>query len=247
MTGRFRVLLAVWTLAYLWPRWPYIGELWARPILRQDPWFMAAFTPPTQWAVHGLLGAATIAALAMIIGRRVRIAHAVMLVVFALLIAFDTRMARGYGVLALVQWALLWFAPHAPGERGANWGATLLKLQFSSVYLFTIPAKLVGGRGWWDGKSLFHVLNDDTWGLFGLAAGGVSRNVATAMSWGTLGAELFIALGLWWPRTRVAAAITLVGLHLGIGLSLRISPLFHLLMAAHLALWFGSQKQGEDQ
>lgn len=51
--------------------------------------------------------------------------------------------------------------------------------------------------------------------------------------------ELFIALGLWHRRTRVAAAVALVGLHAGMALTMRVSWLFHGLMLAHLGLFLG--------
>ena len=49
--------------------------------------------------------------------------------------------------------------------------------------------------------------------------------------------ELFVGIGIWFSRTRTAAMVVCILLHLAMALSLRISPLFHTLMLLHLALF----------
>jgi hypothetical protein len=53
----------------------------------------------------------------------------------------------------------------------------------------------------------------------------------------TVGVEVYIATAIWFKRTRISAMLAVVLLHLSMTLTLRVSPLFHLIMMLHLCLF----------
>jgi hypothetical protein len=226
----FRRLLCAWTVVYLGARLPHVEELYCRPVLREGLLPALAVPPPPSLLVTALFAAALLALVPLALGRRERLAWAVFFPAYLAIFVLDPMMPRGYGTLSVVQWGILGLPPAV--------AATLLRLQWSSVYLFTVVAKLAAG-GWWDGTALWVSLRNDRYGDFLLSGGGVSRGLALALSWGALALEVFAPIGAWWPRTRGAAAAACVALHLGILLTMRISPLFHALMVIHLPLFFG--------
>ena len=237
----------MWTLLYLLPRWPYAFELYLRPVLRQDPWLLAWALPPPAPLVHACFAAATVSLVALILSYRVRVAHGMLLISFFAITCFDTIMPRGYGFLGLLQWALLWLTPHDErGERPLSVGTRILMLQFSSVYIWTVLAKLFGGSGWWSGKVLLHTFHGDSFGNFLLSTLPVTPAMGFALAWTTLLVELFVGLGLWFERTWKLASALMLMMHLMMTLSLRVSPLFHLLMVIHLVLFARSDLRAGD-
>lgn len=222
----FRVLLCGWTALYLCARLPYVEELYCRPVLREGlvPWL--GLPPPPSALVYALFAVAALALVPLALGRRA--AWAVFFPAYLAIWLLDPMMPRGYGTLSVVQWGLL-------GLPAAE-AAVLLRLQWSSVYLLSVVAKLAAG-GWWDGTALWLALRNDAFGDFGLSAGGVSRTTASALAWATLALEVVVPLAAW-TRLRWVAVAGCVALYLGIALSMRISPLFHLLMWIHLPLLF---------
>jgi hypothetical protein len=234
---RYRQLLGLWTFAFLLPRLPWLASLYCRPVLRGDVLEWLGLGPPPPAAVAGLFAVCLGALLAVTAGWRSRAAWLVFYPCFALILALDPFSARGYGTLALVQWGLLWFAPFDadPEAEVAAWPAQLLVLQWASVYVLSVGAKL-SEPGWQTGTALFRALNSDEQGRWLLSADGVSQEVAFALSVATIVAEVGIGVGVWFPRTRWLAALACLGLHAGILASMRISPLFALVMWLHLPL-----------
>ena len=226
----FRQLLCAWTALYLCARLPYAEELYCRPVLREGLLPALGVPPPPLPLVYLLFALALGALIPTALGRRG--GWAVFFPAYLAIFVLDPMMPRGYGTLSVIQWGLLGLPPAA--------ALTLLRLQWSSVYLFTVVAKLAAG-GWWDGSALFVALRNDRFGDFLLSSGGVSRWTAFALSWCTLALEVFVPIGAWWPRTRTAAVVACLAMHLGMMLSMRISPLFHLLMWIHLPLFFSER------
>jgi len=242
----YRVLLALWTLAFFAARLPFVAEIYCRPVLRHpfflNRWIGDPIPPP--W----LVTAAVVVLLALLLcfaaGLGARRLHLPILVLIAGLYSLDLLMLRGYGILAGIQWVLLWFAPYdrppradAPHPTAPRWRTEILILQLASVYVITVLAKLAAGGDWFDGSAIYTSLNGERFGLFGLSAHGIGWPAAQVLGIATLGLELFIGLGLLFRRTRPWALGALILLHLGLALSLRISPLFHLLILAHLPLF----------
>jgi hypothetical protein len=242
-----RVFLGLWTLAFFLPRLPYLTELYGSRLLRHPPASLRWLTPPVLppgalWALVLLLMAALIAFACGVHARRL---HLLILVLLAYLLVLDLSILVGYGGLAFCQWLLGYFVPYdrLRDDRGevreqVRFGTRLVMLQFCSVYLFTVLAKTVGGAGWWDGSALYYSWRGHSYGQFLLSAWfPVSRDVAKWLGRVILASEGFIALGMWHRRTRFWAMLVCLGMHLGMLLSLRVSPLFHLLMLGHLPLF----------
>lgn len=233
-------LLALWTAAYCLPRLAHVEELYCRPVLRQDlSWALGLPAPPAP-LVYALFALTLAGLAALAAGLRPRLAWGAAFGGFAAICALDGMMIRGYGYLALIQLGLLWLSPFDRTEPTAPdeaWGTRLLKLQLSSVYLVTVAAKLLGGRGWWDGSALVKVFADPVFGRFLLSRIDLSPAAGFALSWATIAVEVFVGLGLWHRRTLPAAVLGSLALHALMLGSLRVSPLFQILMVIHLPLF----------
>jgi hypothetical protein len=120
-----------------------------------------------------------------------------------------------------------------------RWSLRIAMLLFSSVYLFSVLAKSIGGDGWFDGRTLYYTLRSHDYGTFLVSAWfPISLGTARVLGWATLAAETFIGIGLWHRRTIIFAMLTCVAMHTMMALTMRVSILFHLLMVGHLPLFF---------
>jgi len=238
------VVLALWSLAFFAARLPYVEEIYCRPVLRQ-PFLLNRWLGdpvPPAWLVTSAICVLLALLVAFAAGTAARRLHLPILVLMGGLYSLDVLMLRGYGLLAGIQWCLLWFAPYdrpSPCDdapRAPRWRTEILLVQLASVYGITVLAKLASGADWLDGSAIYTSLNSARFGLFGLSSSGIDWPAAQALGLSTLVIESLIAVGLLFQRSRRWALGALVLLHLGLALSLRISPLFHLLMVGHLAL-----------
>ena len=245
----YRWFLSIWTFCFFAPRFLHAEELYGRTILRDPvPFWKLIGDPvlplPFLEVIVIVLGFALIA---FALGFATRIFHLCILALLSLLFAQDMLMQRAYGVLAYIQWFYLFLAPydHPPQENGnlstaPKWRLFFLRLQFSSVYFFTVFAKTIEGKGWLDGSALYNIINSPRYGLWFLSQYGISENLAWVFSLGTLFSEIFIALGLWHRKTRGLAICVCLAMHLGMACTLRVSLLFHALMVGHLILFIPS-------
>lgn len=242
----FRVGFALWSIWYWGVRLPHAWELFCRPILRPSMkvvYWIGAPLPPL-WLAQALIIAVLVLLLGFAFSRRPRLFHVLLLVPIAILAILQGR-AGAYTDLSLIVWGLLLLAPYEGirlkegGLRlGPNTAKRLLALQWSSVYVLTIPAKLIDGGGWLNGKSLWRALHSEHTGQFLLSAWmDAPVWLCRIGSYGVLSAELFVGIGIWFARTRKSAAVVCILLHLGMALTLRITPLFHTLMLLHLVLF----------
>jgi hypothetical protein len=238
---RFRRLLGLWTAVYVGLRLPYVEELYAREVLNDAPirrWLDVG--PPPSEGVLALMIVLIAAALVGPWCRRARAASLLVALLFGIVIALETSPPRAYAALASLQWFLLSCAygqVEAGGGRAPGWGARMLKLQYSSVYLFAGLTKLCSPV-WWGGAAIVYVLRSpDYGGRIASTDAEVPAALALTFAWATILGELFIAAGLWSQRTRRWAILGVVALHLSMLLTIRISLLFHALMLLHLALF----------
>ena len=230
----YRVLLGLWTVALIAGRAPYAEEVYALPVLRIG---VVATAPPIA-AVYAAMVGLVIAVGLMIAGRWPRVMSALALGCFAWLSAVEVRAPRAYVEFALVQWVLLQATTTERTGEAPRWGTRLLMLQFSAMYWFAAVGKLLT-PGWRTGEAVVATLHAPRYGDY-LLSSWLALDAGMwpwVIAWGTIAGELFIAVGLWWSRTRSAAIVTLVGLHLGIALTLRVSWLFHALMLVHVVLF----------
>jgi hypothetical protein len=247
----YRFGLSAWTVAFFLPRIPYLDELYGSwPVHQPAPpiqWIGAPVFPliVVQLMVGTLLGLLVLFAFG--VGRHPRILHVAIGILLVYLLGYDHPTIRGYGKIAALQWVLLFVAPYdrPPGDRAPRWAKRLLMLQFSSVYVFTVLAKLVQGRGWDDGQTLYWALTSPQFGQHLVSDWVTFTPAMTAvLGWMVLASELFVGIGLWFRPTRKLAILACIGLHLGMALTLRVSLLFHALMWLHLVL-FVSGPEGD--
>ena len=241
--ARFRRLLGLWTAVYVGLRLPHVEELYSRSVLSDAPihrWIDVGAPSPT--LMRSLMIVLIVTALLGPGWRRDRAASWLVGCLLGIITAFESSPPRAYAALALIQWFLLGFASGggpASGGQGAGWGWRMLKLQYTSVYLFAGAAKLCSPM-WWGGAAIVLVLRSPEYGGVLLSTGvDIPDELALVFAWATILGELFIALGLWFARSRRWAVLAVVALHLAIALTLRISLLFHTLMLLHLALFVG--------
>ncbi len=242
----FRSLLAAWLLAHLVPRLPHLEELYCRPVLREDALRHLGLPPPPLPVVAALFAGALGGVAAVGVGRWPRVGWALAFPCLVAILALSPESSKAYGALATIQFGLLWFAPFdAPATaRARAWPAQLLVAQWSSVYALSVAAKL-SEAPWREGSALFYALNGQAHGQWLLSAGGIGEGPAQLLTWAAMAGELAIALGIWGTRTRGWAAAACVALHLGVGLTMRITPLFALLMWLHLPLALALPTGGE--
>jgi hypothetical protein len=247
----FRIFLATWTALFFLPRLAHLRELYTdRAIHVPHPWLARVGAVPELplagvWIAVVLLLACVVAFAAGFHARRV---HVPILLLLAYFFAYDISTVRGYGQLAFYQWLIALCLPydrlrddegrvlHAP-----RWGVRLATMLFSSVYLFSVCAKTIGGEGWFDGRTLYYTFRGRDYGSFLLSAWiPISLETARVLGWMTLASECFIGVALWHRRTVRVAMLVCAGMHLTMALSMRVSVLFHLLMVGHLPLFFST-------
>jgi hypothetical protein len=247
----FRIFIALWSAAFFLPRLPHLRELYGEPAIQvRHPW-MNPFggLPTVPLAITWLVIIALFVCLVCFAaGYHARRLHPFIILMIAYLFAYDMSHVRGYGELAFYQWIIAYCLPYdrlcdrdGAVVRSPRWGLRLATMLLSSVYLFAVLAKAVGGEGWFDGKTLFYTFRSHDFGSFLLSAWfPIPLGVAKVLGWATLANELFVGLGLWHGRTRRWAMLACLGMHLCMALSMRVSILFHLLMVGHLPLFFAN-------
>jgi hypothetical protein len=245
----FRVFLSLWTIGYFVPRLPHLRELYTESALHvPHPWLAVVGGLPTLplWGVWAVVLLLLTCVAAFGSGFHARKVHVFILLLLAYLLGYDVANVRGYGQLAFYQWLIAYSLPYdrLRDDDGAvfvapRWGVRLATLLFSSVYLFSVLAKTIGGEGWFDGRTLYYTLRGHDYGSFLLSAWfPISRDTARALGWATLATEVFVGIGLWHRRTAILAMMVGAGMHTMMALTMRVSILFHLLMVGHLPLFF---------
>lgn len=241
----YRRGMALWTCSWALVHLPYADEIYSRSFLREgiyDRW--TGGPPPSLALVIGLSLALALGLGLVLAERLVRPAIVVVWTAFAALYVLDAGQLRAYTTLALVQWGLLGLGALGP-SAAPRWSARLMMLQVSAVYFFAALAKLIETPLWRDGEAVARIFGSDRYGQHLLSSLAPAPGPWTvAVGWAVIALELFIALGLWHRRTRLAAAASLVALHLGIALTMKVSLLFHSLMALQLALFWPLRPRG---
>ncbi len=203
------------------------------------------------WAVDSLpayttLGVLVVAAVALALGWRTRVAAVVVVVALVLVQRRDVYTLNS-GDLLLRE--LAFFVALMPaGEvwsldarrRGASalrapWALRLLQLQVSALYLFSVVAKL-GGRSWQDGTAVGLAVQLEDLQRVVLPQGlATSVTFSALATYGTLVVEAFLVVGLWRAGTRWWAMAAGVAIHLGIEATLLIGWFSLTVIACYLA------------
>jgi hypothetical protein len=244
----FRTFLALWTIGFFLPRLPHLRELYTESAIHvPHPWVARFGVAPELplWAAWLCVISLLLCLVAFSAGYHARRLHPLIVLLLCYLLGYDVSTVRGYGQLAFYQWLVAYCLPYdrirdpnGAVWRAPRWGLRLAMLLFTSVYIFSVLAKTLGGEGWFDGRTLYYTLRGHDYGSFLFSAWvPVSLDVARVLGWATLASECFIGFGLWLRFTRPWAVLVCVWMHTMMALSMRVSILFHLLMLSHLPLF----------
>ena len=237
------LLVLGWTLSLLPDAEAFLGDggLTSGPVSGTPGWWTVPTIPP-----YGALVVLGLAAVALVVGWRTRVASVV--VAFGL-IALQRRdvYVLNSGDLLLRELAI-YVALMPAGEcwsldarrRGSSslrapWGLRLLQVQVSVLYLFSVVAKL-HGTSWQDGSAVGQALQlEDLQRIVVPLSLATSVTISAVLTYGTLVAEAFLVVGLWHPRTRYLAMAVGVSVHLGIEATLLIGWFSFAVIACYLA------------
>lgn len=235
--------VAVWFLSFLPDLRAFFSEdgLMPRPVY--GPWRFGLF----QWfesdtALYLVYAAGLVSALAVMVGRLVRVAAPVSFMAVlslqldntALLNAGD-ELLRIWGaylaLFAILTPGRLLDVPlfGTPGDDGERrwapvppWLVRLAQLQLTIVYPFSVLAKWEG-ETWRDGTAALWSLGLEDFERFPVP-GFVERSLVLGalITWGTLLVEALVPLLLWFKRSRRAAIVAGLVLHVSFDYALRV-------------------------
>jgi hypothetical protein len=201
----------------------------------------AAWYPELPEAVYiGLLWLAAVAAVAMTIGVLPRLATATAFGIVAYNLFLSTTHFHNNRAYLVIVLGLLAVAPLGR-ETGPGWPLWLLRFECSAVYFASAFSKLVdpdwfGGTVTWQ-RVVQGKADLDAWILPDWAVSLLTdRSFHTGAAKLIVLTELFIAIGLWWPRTRYVAVWVAVVFHLTIEASASVQ-VFSYLAICVLVVW----------
>ena len=119
------------------------------------------------------------------------------------------------------------------------WPLRFVQLHISIGYLLTFYLK-TRGQTWFDGTALWYALNIEDLTRFDVPDFVIQPPLGSVLTWLAVGAEAFVGVGVWWHRTRAAALMAGVALHLGIALAFQIGFFSLVMIASYLAFIPGS-------
>lgn len=119
------------------------------------------------------------------------------------------------------------------------WPLRFVQLHISIGYLLTFYLK-TRGQTWFDGTALWYALNLEDLTRFNVPDLLIRPPLGTILTWLAVGAEALVGVGVWWHRTRAAALLAGVALHIGIALALQIGFFSLVMIASYLAFIPGS-------
>jgi hypothetical protein len=114
------------------------------------------------------------------------------------------------------------------------WPLRFIQLHISVGYLLTFYLK-TRGHSWLDGTALWYALNLSDLARFHLPTVITAPPSGAVLTWLALASEAFVGIGVWWRRTRPAALVVGVGLHLAIMLTMEIGFFSIVMIASYLA------------
>jgi Vitamin K-dependent gamma-carboxylase len=235
----FGVVVVAWALALLPDLYQLFG---AQGVVPRHPdfayeWSVFAIWPGDQALLIGWV-LLLVSGLAMVAGWHSRIAA---ILVFVLVQSFVRRdpyvFNAGDAIIVLVALVLALSSCGAAlsldqrrrsgafwsAQDRAPWATRLLQVQLSLIYLVSVQAKL-GGDTWLDGSAVSYAWRTDgRWALLA-APEWLSANaiLVNALTWGTLVAELAIAVLVWNRRLRFWVLGAGVLMHLAMMINLNI-------------------------
>ena len=201
----------------------------------------AAWYPEVPEPVYiGLLWLAAVAAVAMSLGVLTRVATATTFVIVAYNLFVSTTHFHNNRAYLVIVLGVLAVAPSGR-ELAPAWPLWLLRFESAAIYGASGLSKLLdpdwfGGTVTW--QRVVRARDDlEAWPLPDWAVSLLTdRSFHTGAAKAIVLTELFIAAGLWWPRTRYVAVWVAVVFHLSIETSASVQ-VFSLLGIAVLVVW----------
>lgn len=228
-----RVLLGPIVVLHLWP---FLNDARHGHIYRDtfhEPY--ASWYPELPRSLYvALLCVGALAAVAMSVGIARRAATITAAAVVGYNLFLSTTHVHNNRAVLFVVLLLLAVAPDA--DEGSAWPLWLLRVELAGVYLGSGLSKLLdpdwfGGTVTW-GRVLQVQDHIPSW-LVGTLT---DRSFHTGAAKVIVATELFIALGLWSRRTRLAAVGVAVGFHVAIQVTADVQT-FSVLMISALVIW----------
>lgn len=132
-------------------------------------------------------------------------------------------------------WSVDAWRRRRPPSFRAPWGLRMLQVQISILYAAAVMAKL-RGDAWNNGTAVGISLQLGDLQRF-VVPDAITHSLllSSLMTYGTLVAEVFLVFGLWFPRTRWAAVVAGLAIHLGIDATLAVGWFSYALLACYLA------------
>lgn len=241
-----RIVLGPITVIHLWPdvtaAWDGVSYL----DHFNEPWFAGLPVAPA-WIQYALVHVGVGAAAAMTVGWHVRVAAPLTAVcVTANLLLDQTHFRHNRAFLVFLLWTVA-FSGDAARIRsgfGSLWPVWTMRVLASSVYFASGFSKLidpdwVGGLVLWDRSVRYQeAVTRRVPGVAGewLVEIVTTRWIHAVTSPVAVAVELFIAFGLWFTRTRIAAVWVAVFFHLSIEVSASVE-VFSVAAVAALVIW----------
>lgn len=241
-----RIVLGPIAIIHLWPdvtaAWDGVSYL----DHFNEPWFAGLPVAPG-WVQYALVHVGVTAAAAMTVGWRTRIAAPLTAAcVTANLLLDQTHFRHNRAFLMFLLWTVAFSGNAARTQTGFGslWPMWTMRVLASSVYFASGFSKLidpdwVGGLVLWDRSVRFQdAVTERVPGVAGewLVDVVTTRWVHTVTSPIAVAMELFIAVGLWFTRTRIAAVWVAVFFHLSIEASASVE-VFSIAAIAALMIW----------
>lgn len=138
---------------------------------------------------------------------------------------------------------------HGPARFGTAWALRLIQFQMVLLYASATWCKSHSWT-WQDGSIMYHVSRmNDMFGRMVPPEAFDSMTVSKIVTWGALGIEAFIPIGVFFRRTRLLAVVLGFALHLGIELTMNLFLFEWITMFGLLAFlrrsdfaWFGVRR-----
>jgi hypothetical protein len=227
-----RVLVGPIVVLHLWP---FIADARDGHIYRDtfyEPY--VSWYPELPRSLYvALLVVGVLAAMAASLGVAVRVTSAVTFGVVGYNLFLSTTHVHNNRAVLFIVLGVLALAPH---EDGPAWPLWLLRVELVSVYAGSGLSKALD-HDWWSGTV--------TWGRVvrvqdqvpdWLVGTLTNRTFHTGAAKVIILTELFIAAGLWFPRTRLAAVWVAVAFHVSIQITADVQT-FSLLCISALVIW----------
>lgn len=235
----FGVLLALMPIRFAAYGW--IEALYLEPSFH-FPWVAWAVVPsaPVLYGLHALLA---VCGVLIATGPLYRPALAVYLLGFGYLELLDKTLYLNHYVLVSLLLGWLLILPLRPGqERTSVWVVRLLQLQLAQVWFWAGVCKL--NSDWLLRGEPLHTWLRARMELPVVGPWLALPETALLMSWGGMLFDLSIAFLLWFPRTRIAGFVLLLGFHAVTGLLFPIGVFPWVMLVGSLLFappsWFGA-------